>query len=609
MDELGALQVLLPELRAYLDGAALPEDAPEGALEERSALPYGHLRALDDLVHLAPVSDVTGLAALLRAPLTALLDDDEGRDKSRQISDLLMVFGQRIALTKKLSERLRQVLLAQRHLSLEPEGAGGKRRRRKMSPESLMTRPFFPDALNLFEIHLRAHERPLDDVETWYTRVESFVGRRVEWPLSAEAMAAVMEPDDDAAPALTSPDGGRRPWYGGQMLPRTFALALGALTAPLLGCPDLCMQDSDCRSDQTCFMERCYLKSQPRREDPATCGAQCAPGTVRCRYLPLSDGIEECYVADDGCSAWRDGPECRMDQYCDGTVCQDRLGLGADCTGDAPCQLEYTCVTADLLSPVCLPSCFDASACGPTEICAYGACISAALCDGCDPFTDRCAANVVESCETIDGECRRWVARDDCGAVDVCQAGVCIGTVPAGGACSDEAHCLAGLVCLTDTQRCNPTCTRSGQCGGGQACRITRASQGQGICADAGGPTVEARCVVVIEGATAPGSWDDIGLPEFRAPDLYVQLEGPGFSYTTGTAENAGSATWNATTPPQPFGVLAQTSVRLLDADLVGVDTVGSWRLAEGFDWSTGAAWSFVLLSGDVTLSLRVECN
>jgi poly(A) polymerase len=201
MDEFGVLQVLLPEIKSYLDGEGLPEDAPEGALELRAEHLYGYLGALDGLIHLGPVTDVTVLAALFFAPLESSLDPDDGKEKSRQLSDVLDNLGKRIALTKKLSERLRQVYMAQRHMSRKGEGsnAGGRgRRRRKASPESLMARPFFADALNVFEIHLRATEQPIDEVEAWYERVEKFLGQRVERPLTADAMAAVAEPDEDA---------------------------------------------------------------------------------------------------------------------------------------------------------------------------------------------------------------------------------------------------------------------------------------------------------------------------------------------------------------------------------------------------------------------------
>ncbi|MCA9553649.1 MAG: polynucleotide adenylyltransferase PcnB [Myxococcales bacterium] len=213
MDEFGVLQVLLPEIKAYLDGEGLPEDAPEGALELRAEALYAYLGALDDLIHLAPVSDVTVLGALFYAPLDADNDPDEAKDKNRQLTDALTTLGERIALTKKLSERLRQVFMAQRHMSRKGEGnnaaGAGRRRRRKAPPESLMARPFFADALNLFEIHLKATEQPIDEVEAWYERVEKFVGRRVERPLTAEAMADVAEPDEDS-PRRDGGDGAKR---------------------------------------------------------------------------------------------------------------------------------------------------------------------------------------------------------------------------------------------------------------------------------------------------------------------------------------------------------------------------------------------------------------
>lgn len=194
MDELGLLEVLLPEIKAYLDGVGLDENDPEDALEQRSEALYAHLEALDDLVHLGQVSDVVILAALASAPLQAFLQEHEELDPTKLIVDFLAVFAQRIALTRKLSESIRQALMMQRQLTRRTEPESGKRRRRRPpAPEALMSRGAFADALNLFDIQCHARELPMDEVEQWYDRVEDHVGQPVERPLDR----AVLGPADD----------------------------------------------------------------------------------------------------------------------------------------------------------------------------------------------------------------------------------------------------------------------------------------------------------------------------------------------------------------------------------------------------------------------------
>ncbi|MEL7369345.1 MAG: polynucleotide adenylyltransferase PcnB, partial [Myxococcota bacterium] len=120
MDELGVLPVLLPEIRAFLDGhlPGAEQPLPEEALPENAELLKRHLRALDRMIQERPVSDEVVLGALLYTPLNRTLeqDDDSGRDRNRAIANFLSSIGTRINLTRRLSEHLKQIFLAQRSL-------------------------------------------------------------------------------------------------------------------------------------------------------------------------------------------------------------------------------------------------------------------------------------------------------------------------------------------------------------------------------------------------------------------------------------------------------------------------------------------------------------
>ena len=174
MDELGVLPVLLPEIHAFLDGHIPGVDlpVPEDQLPANAALLKRHLRELDRVVRTRSVPDEVVLGALLYTPLIRALDaeDDPQRDRNRAMSHFLSSIGSRINLTRRLMEALKQLFVAQR--SLLPAGSPGnrRRRRRRVNAAALVRKPFFEDALDLLEIHLRAMERPTDLVQGWRER-------------------------------------------------------------------------------------------------------------------------------------------------------------------------------------------------------------------------------------------------------------------------------------------------------------------------------------------------------------------------------------------------------------------------------------------------------
>ncbi|MBK8010170.1 MAG: polynucleotide adenylyltransferase PcnB [Deltaproteobacteria bacterium] len=181
LEETGLLNVLLPELQAYLG----PTEAPA---EARHVRLYGYLRALDEMVRRDSVSDTVALAALMAAPIEDLEADaaDAGTpgasgalapgggakgSRHRLVTDFIIAIGQRISLTRKLTEQLRQVFMAQKFFG-EPQAGPGSRRRSRATPAALMKRGFFPDALKFYEVRVHALGLPGNDLELWKGRLD-----------------------------------------------------------------------------------------------------------------------------------------------------------------------------------------------------------------------------------------------------------------------------------------------------------------------------------------------------------------------------------------------------------------------------------------------------
>ncbi|ABC80055.1 polynucleotide adenylyltransferase PcnB [Anaeromyxobacter dehalogenans] len=152
----GALPVILPAL-----GAAL-ETWDDG---RRRAF-FAHLAALDRLVRSgAEVSEAVLLGALLMhlgadAPRAGRPDADAGAPRWDEADAFLASLVQTARLPRKVAERIRLALQAQRQL----EEPGKRRRRRGRGPAG---QTYFQDALQLLEIRVRATGSGGEALERW----------------------------------------------------------------------------------------------------------------------------------------------------------------------------------------------------------------------------------------------------------------------------------------------------------------------------------------------------------------------------------------------------------------------------------------------------------
>jgi len=155
---LDALRILLPPIDRFLrDGGRPAEDAF-----------YAHAAALDRRVTSAQESmeDAILLSALLlplsRAappPPQGEAAEEERPTVSQSIEDLLRQFVQTARLPRRIAERTRMILLAQRTL------AGDRRRRGSLA--SFRRHPLFNEALTVFEMGVEATSEGREALEAW----------------------------------------------------------------------------------------------------------------------------------------------------------------------------------------------------------------------------------------------------------------------------------------------------------------------------------------------------------------------------------------------------------------------------------------------------------
>jgi poly(A) polymerase len=137
----GVLAVVLPELAAYLDDQGPDTDAL-----------FGRLRALDARVAAGRLpGDPVLLAALLAGPAEEAMAG--ARDPMRGYDEFISVPAERLTIPRRMRDRMRLVLLAQRRLR---QGLASPAR---IAP--LARREFFPDAATLLALALEADGKEL----------------------------------------------------------------------------------------------------------------------------------------------------------------------------------------------------------------------------------------------------------------------------------------------------------------------------------------------------------------------------------------------------------------------------------------------------------------
>ncbi|MFY0574488.1 hypothetical protein ACN28S_09135 [Cystobacter fuscus] len=153
LDALDALKILLPPVAAYFK--------EQGRRGQETF--YAYAEALDRRVASGELlDDAILLAALLvpiaqASPVVESLDAAGRPSVSQAIEDLLAEFVQTARLPRRIAERCRLLLIAQRTLSGERRKKTGAFRRH----------PLFADALIVFEISVEATGRHRDALEAW----------------------------------------------------------------------------------------------------------------------------------------------------------------------------------------------------------------------------------------------------------------------------------------------------------------------------------------------------------------------------------------------------------------------------------------------------------
>ena len=163
------LRTVLPQLSPYLG-----KDSSAEISTTRKEEVLGYLRALDALVQKrGQVSDAVILTTVLFVPLQEALEELEPRLHGAQLNSIILELTRNMVLTRRMRERTRQILLAQKHLRKPVQG---KKPRRRISPKAMIKRSYFADALDLFEIWSRRNETEFDQVQVWRARAGEWDG-------------------------------------------------------------------------------------------------------------------------------------------------------------------------------------------------------------------------------------------------------------------------------------------------------------------------------------------------------------------------------------------------------------------------------------------------
>ncbi len=156
----GLLEVILPELFEHLARAVREERHEEVEALRRS------LRVADAWTQAGrSLSPAVRLAVLLAPVLLTPLDDTGSRDSSSTVTEAMKPISQRLAISRREAERIRQVLLALGRFS-------PRNKKRRFSVTAFVKRAYFPDALDFFELHTRATGDLETEAVRWRERLK-----------------------------------------------------------------------------------------------------------------------------------------------------------------------------------------------------------------------------------------------------------------------------------------------------------------------------------------------------------------------------------------------------------------------------------------------------
>jgi poly(A) polymerase len=153
MRELGVLEVVFPELGAYLERAARPDGEAF----------FASLGVLDEMAREGQEATAAVQLAVLLTPLIhehLALKDPPPADPTKEIATFVRPIAQRMGISRRDSDRLRLIVHA---MSRFIPG----RRPRRFSERAFARRPFFAEALCLFEVFCRANGELLDELARW----------------------------------------------------------------------------------------------------------------------------------------------------------------------------------------------------------------------------------------------------------------------------------------------------------------------------------------------------------------------------------------------------------------------------------------------------------
>jgi len=166
------LESVLPQLIPFLGKKTSNEQTP------RYQEIMGYFNALDELVRArGQVSDAVILTTVLMAPIQTKLDELEPRLHAQNLNTIIGELTEQMLLTRRIKERARQLLMAQKHLK-KPQA--GKRPRRRISPQAMVKRSYFADALDFFEIWTKTHSEDFGQVMQWRERAGEIEGEDME---------------------------------------------------------------------------------------------------------------------------------------------------------------------------------------------------------------------------------------------------------------------------------------------------------------------------------------------------------------------------------------------------------------------------------------------